>query len=119
MSIFDLTQTALERAMHGASLRQEALAQNMANANTPGYQRRDVDFHGALQRALAEGDANALRAVPMEATVDRSGALRADGNGVDVDVESATLAKNGMEYQALVQVARARNEILKSAMGAM
>src|SRR4029077_1496996 len=56
MSLFDTTQTALERALSGASLRQETLAGNLANVNTPGYQRRDVDFHDALRGALAAGD---------------------------------------------------------------
>ena len=43
--LFDTTQLALERAIEGAALRHEALADNLANANTPGYQRVDVDFH--------------------------------------------------------------------------
>ena len=44
MDLFDTTQTALERAMIGTGARQAALADNLANANTPGYQRKDVDF---------------------------------------------------------------------------
>jgi flagellar basal-body rod protein FlgB len=44
-------------------------------------------------------------------------ATRVDGNGVDIDVESANLAENGLEYQALVQVARGRLDILDSAIG--
>ena len=50
--LFDTTQLALERTIQGAALRQTALAGNLANANTPGYQRVDVDFHSALGRAL-------------------------------------------------------------------
>ena len=55
MDLFDTTQIALERAMSGTSARQAALAENLANANTPGYQRKDVDFQGALRSALAGG----------------------------------------------------------------
>ena len=44
MDLFDTTQTALERAMIGTSARQAALADNLANANTPGYQRKDVEL---------------------------------------------------------------------------
>jgi flagellar basal-body rod protein FlgB len=43
--------------------------------------------------------------------------MQADGNAVDIDVENANLAKNGLEYEALVSVAAARIQILKSAMG--
>ncbi len=50
--LFDTTQLALERAIEGAGKRHEALAANLANANTPGYQRVDVDFHGALASAM-------------------------------------------------------------------
>ena len=44
MTIFDTTQIALEQAMSGASLRQKALANNIANANTPGYSRQTVNL---------------------------------------------------------------------------
>ena len=44
MGIFDLTDTILERAMSGSELRQSVLANNLANANTPGFKRSDVDF---------------------------------------------------------------------------
>jgi len=43
--------------------------------------------------------------------------MQADGNSVDIDVEQANLAKNGLEYEALVSVANARLGILKAAMG--
>ena len=44
-------------------------------------------------------------------------AMRADGNGVDIDTESAAMAKNGLEYEALVSVAKARIQIVQSALG--
>jgi len=50
-------------------------------------------------------------------TTTQTDAMRQDGNGIDVDVESAKMAQNGLEYQALVQVARGRIDILQSAMG--
>jgi P-type E1-E2 ATPase len=43
--------------------------------------------------------------------------MRADGNGVDIDVEAATMAKNALEYEALIGVAKARVMIFKNAMG--
>ena len=115
MQLFDNTELGLQRAIEGAGLRQQTLAQNIANANTPGYLRKDVDFHDALRTAMGEG-APALQDVSFSVQTDRS-ATRADGNGVDIDVESANLAENGLEYQALVQVARGRLDILDSAIG--
>jgi flagellar basal-body rod protein FlgB len=118
--IFDTTQFALERAIEGASARHTALAGNLANANTPGYQRVDVDFHGALAAALSEQTGSARREAVQRAgfsTAASGGAVRADGGTVDVDAESAKVAANALEQQAAVSVARARIDILGAAMG--
>jgi len=114
----DTTQLALERALEGSSLRQQALASNLANVNTPGYRRRDVDFHGTLAGAMRSGDAaSALAGVRLGVTEDAAAVVRADGSSVDVDAESAKLAANGLEYEQLSSAARVRIEILRAAMG--
>src|SRR3954466_13904341 len=79
--LFDTTQMALERSISGAAQRQQALAANIANADTPGYQRVDVDFHGALAAAMGAADPGAAVAQTSFATqADRSaGAVKADG----------------------------------------
>jgi flagellar basal-body rod protein FlgB len=121
--LFDTTQIALERAISGASMRNEALASNLANANTPGYQRVDVDFHSALASALgsaadAGGAQSSLDSLSFAPQVDASaGATRADGSTVDVEAESAKLSANALEQQAEVQIAHARIGILQSAIG--
>ena len=118
--LFDTTQLALERAIEGAGKRHEALAANLANANTPGYQRVDVDFHSALSTAMGSGDdaRGALDRLSFSPAKDASaGVTRADGSTVDVEAESAKLAENALEQQAAVQVAHARLGILKAAMG--
>ena len=113
MSVLDTTQLALTRAISGATLRNAVLANNIANAGTPGYQPSDVDFHSALAGALGEGPAS-VAAVGFEP---EQGPPLADGNGVDPEAESAKLAENGLELSALVQVAGARAQILRTAMG--
>lgn len=105
MSLIDPTQSALERAIQGASLRHQLLAGNLANVNTPGYGRRDVDFHGALREAMA-GGGDADRTIFAPTTDDA--AVSADGNGIQLDRESAELAKNALDQQALVAVASTR-----------
>jgi flagellar basal-body rod protein FlgB len=117
--LFDTTQLALERAIGGAAQRHAALAANLANVNTPGYQRVDVDFHDALRSAMEQGGDTraAVERTSFSAQRDGTAISRADGNGVDADAESAKLAANALEQQAAVQVAQARIGILKSAMG--
>jgi flagellar basal-body rod protein FlgB len=117
MTLFDVTQLSLESAMRGSAMRQTTLSANVANANTPGYRRQDLDFHGVLSAAMQAGDPKAVENAAFSATADGSAPMQADGNSVDIDVENANLAKNGLEYQALVSVASARIAILKSAMG--
>ena len=119
MNLFDTTQLGLERAIAGAGMRQATIADNIANANTPGYQRKDVDFHTTLRAALeSETPSAAVGSATFAAATDRGkGAMRFDGNGVDIDVESSTMASNALEYETLVAVARGRTDVLRSAMG--
>jgi flagellar basal-body rod protein FlgB len=115
MSLIDSTQLALETALRGSSMRQELLTNNLANTNTPGYQRQDLDFHAALQSAQTAGvDPTDVSFRPA---TDPARTVRADGSGLDADQESAALAKNTLEYQALVQVMDARTTIMQIAMG--
>jgi flagellar basal-body rod protein FlgB len=115
MSLFDNTDLTLDAAIRGSGLRQTALAQNIANANTPGYQRKDVDFESALQAAMADGqNPDTLQ---FSVQTDASAPMQPDGNSVDIDTESAKLAENGLDYESLITVAKGRLDILKSAMG--
>lgn len=116
MDLFDTTQIGLERALSGSALRQEAIASNIANVNTPGYQREDVDFQSALAAAWGDGKAS-VAAVQPAIAVDRSAQVRQDGNSVDIDVEAAAQAENGLQYEAISQVLKTRLSILRSAIG--
>jgi len=115
VELFDTTQLALAAALRGSDARQAALAGNLANVDTPGYVRRDVDFHTTLQAVL--GDGADPSGTGFAAQPDTAAPVRADGNSVDVDAENSALAQNALEYDALARVATARVDILKSAMG--
>ena len=122
MELYDTTQLALEKAIEGSSARQQAIAANLANVDTPGYQRVDVDFHSTLRDAMASGSdglAGAAFAAVVQAAPQRDATaqVRPDGSSVDADVEAAAQARNGLEYEALVQISKARIDILESAMG--
>src|SRR5919107_3561264 len=82
MELFDTTQLGLERAISGAAQRQTALASNIANANTPNYRPRDVDFHSALQAAFASGDRDRVATAGFAQTT-QDDVMRPDGSGVD------------------------------------
>lgn len=98
--------------------RQELLASNIANADTPNYKARDVNFASALQNALA-GTAAAVPVVqtsPMHLQGNAGQNIlgapvmyrkpvqpSADGNTVDMDVERAQFADNALRYEASVK----------------
>jgi len=115
MAIVDSTQQLLEAAMRGSWQRETALTNNIANADTPGYQPQEVSFESALQSAISGGLAPSEVQFQTETKPLEAGP---NGTSVSVDQESAKLAENGLDYQALTQVMGARNDIMRSAMGA-
>jgi flagellar basal-body rod protein FlgB len=110
-----------ETALSLRSKRQELLASNIANADTPHYKARDIDFTSALQNALAQSTPpagvlkataaghidNAAKSPDMLADgtpVLYRGAVQGsvDGNTVDMDVERNQFADNALRYEAAV-----------------
>ena len=97
--------------------RQRLLASNIANADTPGYQARDINFDRALREATGEVATNgALQATqrghiaPLAGARGESGkeyALQSqtslDSNGVDMDRERASFADNSVKYEATLR----------------
>ena len=106
MDLFDTSIVGLEQAMQGSLLRQQVLANNIANANTPGFKRSDVDFQSALAQAFSGPPTTGQLDQPstFSPQADSTGAMRADGNNVDIDTEMADLTENTLDYQALESV---------------
>ena len=120
MGLFDLTQIALERALSGSALRQTVLADNIANANTAGFKRSDVDFQSTLAQALDSSSGatpTGIANLNFAQKTDTSATMRADGNSVDMDSEMAKLSENSVAYQALISIAHARLSMLQSVIG--
>jgi flagellar basal-body rod protein FlgB len=114
MSSLDSTQAILAAAMRGSWQRQTLLTDNIANADTPGYKRQDVNFQATLQGAIAgEQSLEAVQFTP-EAS---SQVVSPNGTGVSVDQESALLAENGLDYETLSQMLGAENMTLLAAAG--
>jgi flagellar basal-body rod protein FlgB len=117
VELSDATQAALGKAMQATLWRGEALAENIANANTPGYQRRDLRFEDAIARALQRGGGDAVRALELRPHVDAQGLMRPDGGEIDIDRESAAMAANRLHFEALVAVKEGRGAIFRTAAG--
>ena len=107
--IFQTDNYQLARKLLDASaLRQEAIASNVANAETPGYRRLDLapDFAAQLKASEDRGDGAAalsgLRPRLAEDTTARS--MRPDGNTVEIEHELLAMNRNAVEYDYLSEV---------------
>ncbi|MCR5403118.1 MAG: flagellar basal body rod protein FlgB [Butyrivibrio sp.] len=110
-NVFDYINV-LDRAADASWVRNEVIANNIANADTPGYKRQDVNFEDELERALGnskyksmDSKVAGLRGVELEGRIvnDYSGfSYRTDHNNVDIDTENVTLAANQIKYQGLM-----------------
>lgn len=102
----------LDWAADAAWQRNEAISNNIANVDTPGYKRQDVAFESVLQQALgnnryesmddkvANVDLSRLRG---RAYLDYANySYRLDGNNVDIENENVMLAENQLKYQGLI-----------------
>jgi flagellar basal-body rod protein FlgB len=114
-----------EAALKLGAQRQQVLASNIANADTPNYKARDVDFAQALQGAVGRGNPSSVAAVPAPGLAKTApghqggpgSALVAgapsllyrtgvqggvDGNTVDMDVERNQFTNNALRYEASI-----------------
>jgi flagellar basal-body rod protein FlgB len=118
LGLFDLTDMVVQRGLEGSSLRQQVLSNNLANANTAGFKRSDVDFESTLSSALDSGDASqSLAAVSFTPQTDNTTSMTSDGNNVNTDSEMSNLTQNAIQYETLAAVERERMGMLRSAMG--
>lgn len=103
----------LAQLLDASSLRHRVIAQNVANVNTPGYQRQVVTFETDLAKALATPQAETPALKPRVETAE--GPARGDGNTVDIDREMNDLSRNALVYQAAAQIIASRVAAMRSA----
>lgn len=102
----------LEYQMDGLALRNETIADNIANASTPGFRSRRVDFERNLRAALREGDA----APDAEPAVDGGMDLMdSNGNSVRLEGQMTDMAKNSLAQQMAVNSFNYKIGIIRTA----
>jgi flagellar basal-body rod protein FlgB len=84
--------------------RQQTVAANIANVDTPGYHTKDLNFQAAMQQVINEGSGVHLEPVAAEV---QGLPERPDGNNVNIDRESMMLAETQLKYQMGVQLIKA------------
>ncbi|TFV93894.1 flagellar basal body rod protein FlgB [Oxalobacteraceae bacterium OM1] len=115
-----------ETALSLRAQRQQLIASNIANADTPNYKARDIDFNSALQNAMTKGTPAAAAPMAKTAATHLNGANpnatangipllyrtpatgTADGNTVDMDAERNQFTDNAVRYEASLTLINAQ-----------
>ncbi|MDX1923918.1 MAG: flagellar basal body rod protein FlgB [Rickettsiaceae bacterium] len=121
------TDIALENFLNFTTTRQEVVAENIANANTPGELAKDI-------KLPASGDAKKPHNVTLRTTspmhipgskpksryktvIDASGDLKPNGNNIDLTVEAKKATENRIQFDTALRAYRASADLLKTALG--
>ena len=121
----------LERTLSFTEARHHVLAQNVANAETPGWRRKDLpvgEFKDAMERAVSARERTPgrfeMHPVSQRAGTDRgpflfrenhAGMIRHDGNSVDLDREMALLGRNALLHNTVAALLRGKYASLRAA----
>ncbi len=110
-NVFDYIRV-LDKAADASWLRHQAISNNIANVDTPGYKRQDVEFESILKKELGmsryetmDEKVAGLRPERLNGrpyTDYANYSYRIDGNNVDIDNENVMLAQNQIKYQGLI-----------------
>lgn len=116
----------LDKAADASWLRNELIANNIANQSTPGYKRQDVDFESQLKQALKNQKYTSIDSKVKNVDLNRLNpriytdagdfSYRLDENNVDPEQEQVNLAANQLRYQGLMAAMSAEFANLKSVM---
>jgi flagellar basal-body rod protein FlgB len=119
---FDQSQTldAMEAYMTRLSQRQQIVASNLTNIDTPGYKTKDVSFHATMQELLSENalslqttrpehSQGMIQIIPQAQVFDVQGIpSRVDQNNVDLDREMLKLSETSFAYSLITQMVRGK-----------
>jgi flagellar basal-body rod protein FlgB len=117
---FSGADSYLRAAMGGLAARQRAIANNVANIDTPNFKASEVRFEDTLKSALSRGrnstspDQSALNQSARRTTLSDATSSRGDGNNVDIEREMEKLSETNLTFSAMTQVMSSRLSILRS-----
>ncbi len=122
--LFDSTVDVLSKSLDLYLARHTVISDNIANAETPHFKARKLEFEAQLQSAVDAGDSGGEEATQREiaqvkplVTPDLESETGQDMNTVDMDREMAAMTKNDVKYSASVQAVQKKFALLKYAIG--
>jgi flagellar basal-body rod protein FlgB len=103
----------LLRLLAATELRARVVSGNLANLNTPGYKRREVNFEDLLRSALDRGAS--VEKVEAEVETDATSPARPDGNNVSLELELNSLRENRLLYETYAAILEGRMDLQRLA----
>ena len=113
--IYDKAVHLNSKMMELAMERQKVIANNLANANTPGFVRRDIDFKDALAAVIDSNDKTSLDSFQGEMVKDYGPPARLDGNNVGQASEMNEMMQNSVLHNLLSKAYSTKMGIIKQA----
>ncbi|MCB0319111.1 MAG: flagellar basal body rod protein FlgB [Bdellovibrionales bacterium] len=123
--LFDKSIGGLDKALDLQWRRNEALVSNISNSETPGYRASDLTFAGELEKAWNKKGAEVKKTntkhldlsndSAAHLVADYSGATKADGNNVDIDIQISKLVENSGQYETSASLVRKKLQMLREA----
>ena len=103
---------AIQADLDGLAARQRILAQNIANADTPGYLAGEVNFESSLQDAITNGDPSQTQITTSTST----DPTNQNGNNVNIDQENVSLIDTGLRYQLATEMMNNKFRLITDAL---
>jgi len=107
----------LEAGIRAENLRQRAIANNIANIETPGYRRVDVEFQELLAKALASAGEIDLKEVLPQIFQPKQTPVKSNGNDVNFETEVGQMVKNTLRHKAYIRLLSKKYRQIELAMG--
>ena len=115
-AVSDSVGQVLATALDGVSLRQQVIADNIANIDTPGFRATSVDFESQLKAAIDDGTFESGTRVDAGATTTPTDTpVGANGNNVDLRKETMAAMQSQFQYQILTRAVTERFNLIKTA----
>jgi flagellar basal-body rod protein FlgB len=111
--ITDATSVTLRQALDGLQQRQDAIAANVANLETPDYLARVVDFEDSLRTAIQSGEPSSFAVSEQRSMA----ATRLNGNNVNIDNEIMLGSETLLRQRLVIQGLNAKYSIMRTAIG--
>lgn len=116
MSKTDSIIALIDAGIKAEGLRQKAIANNVANLETPGYRRIDVKFEEILAKSLDSSEPINLSGIEPQVYQPKKTTVKSNGNDVSLENEVGAMIKNSLRYQTYIRLLSKRYKQIELAM---